>query len=164
MNKQKIILTLFVIVAAVSSVILVTGEMVSANTANTGESTIGYTLQVPDDNIKVKQGETVNIPVKLLTDTEKSLNVKLSVTEFTEYPEGRASLEDQVFTRGITASLSETQIHKANGIVKDESVNVTFTASTTAELGDRVLAITLLEGSYPNQSFVQTFVHVTIVE
>ena len=163
MNKQKLFLILVVAVAGITAV-GITSNLATASSVDTKTSTIGYTLDIPNDKIVVKRGETLNIPVKILTDTEKALDLKMSVTEFPEYPEGRAPLEEQVFTRGISASLSDTSVHKANGIIKDENVNVTFIASSNAELGERILAITALEGSYPNQSFVQSFVSVTIVE
>lgn len=166
MNRQRLFLTL---IAAITisgvTVIGISSDLTSANSVDVERSsTIGYTLDIPEEKQIVKQGQSLVIPVKILTDTEEALNVKVSVTEFPEYPEGRASFDEQIFTNGISASLNTDSFQKSSGIIKDENVDVTFTASPTAELGERTLAITLLEGDYPNRSFVQTFVHVTIVE
>jgi len=165
MNKQK--LALMLVAAAVitgTAAISLSSDMALAIGEDKWKSSIGYTMEILETDIIVKQGDSLIIPVKIITDTEEQLDIKISVTEFPEYPEGRAPLEEQTFTRGISASVSDTMVQKASGIIEDQNVNVMFTASPTAELGERVLAITALEGQTPNKSFVQTFVKVTIVE
>jgi uncharacterized membrane protein len=132
----------------------------------TDRSSLGFVMQINNDDqeLVVKQCKTVSIPIKLMPDTEDPLDIKLSVTEFPEYPEGRAPLYEEKFTREITSSVNDNTIQKSVGSLDDVDSNITFTASKDVELGQRVLAITAVEGSAPYRSFVQSFLKVTIVE
>ena len=165
MKKQNIVLSLFAITITSIAIGGVYSADIFANESDVKRSSVDISFIKPDGSVILKQGESTTFPFKITAPMNKELDLRIIVTEATNYPDERAPLEKVTFTNGLSVTYV-SEFKQAAQIGNDQdavrgSIPITVSASSNAEVGQRYLAISILVGN-PTQHFIQTYVPIVI--
>lgn len=157
MNKKQILVAVIAsaIVAIAGGVVLYPQQTV-ANTSQEGST--DFSALIAEDPIIMKKGESKTIPVEIYAAKEKSLNLKIGLSEGGKEL-GFQLNEEEKLPDGISASVDKKvekfQAEKEKGIDNRDTIYVSITTSPTVKAGTYTLALTMVrdDGAYVSQYF-----------